>query len=301
MSAHPLSNLMNRRRDMLAIAAVVAALAIAIAGSFITGTQTGQVTRGVETISFTWSNWLGNLATALPLGYAFGAGMVAAVNPCGFAMLPAYLGLYLGSSDTRARSWAGANARVAKAFWVSAMVTLGFIILFGVAGLVLSIATSTIARYLPWMGLAIGVLLILVAGRMLAGRMLYTTFGDRVADRLGSNVQRQSGRGYLAYGVAYGAASLSCTLPIFLAVVGSTLATSGYTLAIFQFILYALGMGFVITLLTLATALFKTAVITNLRGIARYVQPASAVLLLVAGAYIVYYWLTLGGLLDVII
>jgi cytochrome c-type biogenesis protein len=293
--------MLTRHRDLLAIAAVIAALAVAVGGSLITGTSTGQVTRGVETVSFTWSNWLGNLATALPLGYAFGAGMVAAVNPCGFAMLPAYLGLYLGASDSRAASWSGANARVVKALWVSAMVTLGFIILFGVAGLVLSIATSTIARYLPWMGLAIGVLLVLVAGRMLGGRVLYSSFGERFADRLGSSARESSGRGYLAYGLGYGAASLSCTLPIFLAVVGSTLAVSGFVPAMAQFLLYALGMGFVITLLTLATALFKSAVITYMRGIVRYVQTASALLLLVAGAYIIYYWLTLGGLLDVIL
>jgi cytochrome c-type biogenesis protein len=68
-----------------------------------------------------------------------------------------------------------------------------------------------------------------------------------------------------------------------------------------QFILYALGMGFVITMFTVSTAVFKSALLANIRGISRYVQPAASVLLLVAGAYIVYYWLTLGGLLETII
>ena len=45
------------------------------------------------------SQSIGDLATVLQLGYAFGAGMVAAVNPCGFAMLPVYLSLYLGADD----------------------------------------------------------------------------------------------------------------------------------------------------------------------------------------------------------
>ena len=31
-----------------------------------------------------------------PLALAFASGMVATVNPCGFAMLPAYLGYFLG-------------------------------------------------------------------------------------------------------------------------------------------------------------------------------------------------------------
>ena len=31
-----------------------------------------------------------------PLGLAFAAGLVATINPCGFAMLPAYLSFFLG-------------------------------------------------------------------------------------------------------------------------------------------------------------------------------------------------------------
>ena len=36
-----------------------------------------------------------------PLALAFGAGMLATVNPCGFAMLPAYLGFFLGLGGRR--------------------------------------------------------------------------------------------------------------------------------------------------------------------------------------------------------
>jgi cytochrome c-type biogenesis protein len=286
------------RRDILAVVAVFAAFAIAIGASFVTGTSTGQVTRSVENISFTWQNWLGDFGTLLPVGFAFVAGMVAAVNPCGFAMLPAYLGIYLGSAEERTRKGGAFSGTMTRALIVSAMVTFGFIILFGIAGILLSIATSTIAQYLPWMGLIIGAVLIIAAGLMLSGKVLYSALGEQVADRLGGSARQSGMRGYLAYGVGYGAASLSCTMPIFMAVVGSTLAVSGIVPAMAQFVLYALGMGFVITILTISTAIFKSALVANIRGITRYVQPISSVLLLVAGAYIVYYWLTLGGLLE---
>jgi cytochrome c biogenesis protein CcdA len=46
------------------------------------------------------AGWLSSLTGALPVGLAFGAGMIAAVNPCGFAMLPAYLSLYLGAEES---------------------------------------------------------------------------------------------------------------------------------------------------------------------------------------------------------
>src|SRR5437867_1141881 len=41
-----------------------------------------------------------DLATLIPLGWAFAAGMVASVNPCGFFMLPAYLSYQLGARGT---------------------------------------------------------------------------------------------------------------------------------------------------------------------------------------------------------
>jgi hypothetical protein len=34
------------------------------------------------------------------------------------------------------------------------------------------------------------------------------------------------------------------------------------------------------------------------RALGRYLEPLGAVLLLVTGAYIVYYWLTAGGILS---
>ena len=45
-------------------------------------------------------------------------------------------------------------------------------------------------------------------------------------------------------------------------------------------------------------ALFKTAMVGALRKTLPYIQPVSSVLMLVAGSYIIFYWLTLGrGLL----
>jgi len=38
------------------------------------------------------------------------------------------------------------------------MVTLSFVLLFGAVGLLLSAATSALAAYFPWAGLAVGVL-----------------------------------------------------------------------------------------------------------------------------------------------
>ncbi len=278
--------------------AALLTLLIAIIGSLVTGTGVGTVTGTVESLIATSNTFLGNAADVIPLGYAFGAGMVAAVNPCGFAMLPAYLGLYLGAG-AGGEVQGTTGRRLGQALLVGLLVTAGFVLLFGIAGLLISAGARAMITYVPWIGLAIGVLLIGVGAWLLGGGTFHMSLGDRLAAGVG-NPNQTSLKGYFLFGISYGIASLSCTLPVFLTVVGSTVATSGFLGAIFQFILYALGMGFVILVLTLSMALFKGVVVNTIRRGLRYVQLASAVLLMVAGAYIVYYWLTLGGLLAAI-
>lgn len=83
------------------------------------------------------SQWLSQLAAALPFGYAFGAGMVSAVNPCGFALLPVYLTLYLGAEDSEFRHQSLVR-RMLKAVWIALVVTSGFALLFGLVGAIVA-------------------------------------------------------------------------------------------------------------------------------------------------------------------
>lgn len=281
--------------------ATVLALGVAVVVALITGSGSGQLAETVERASSLSGGLLRDIATALPFGYAFSAGMIAAVNPCGFALLPAYLGYYLGDNPAPGSSGHG-RAGLARAAWVSAMVSAGFVLLFGAVGLIVAAASSAILSFtvssFAWVGLAVGVMLAVAGGRMLDGASVYTNLGDRVASRLGSSARQSGARGYLAYGVAYGAASLGCTLPIFIVVMLSAISTGGWLQGTLQFLLYALGMAFVITVLTLSTTFFKYAAFARVRSVGRWIQPISAALLLLAGAYITYYWLTLGGILD---
>ncbi len=233
--------------------------------------------------------------------------MIATVNPCGFAMLPAYLALFLGSRDdvrasastsaTPSMTLAGIPVQVARAVVVTVVVTAGFVLLFGGVGALISLGGRAIVKAMPWVGLAIGVGLVALGIAMFTGRSLHAGFAARLASRMG-DPSRISPRGFFVFGIGYATASLSCTLPIFLTVVGSSLAVSGLAHSAFQFVSYALGMGSVILALTVSMALFKGAVLGGLRRLIPYVERTSAVLLVVAGAYIVYYWLFKGELLD---
>jgi cytochrome c biogenesis protein CcdA len=290
------AHLTGKRRTVLL---AVLTYALALSAATFAGPNTAAINVGVEGVSSGVGTVLGGLGAVLPLGYAFGAGMVAAVNPCGFALLPAYIALYLGGREAE-RTRSSGLVLIARAARIGLTMSAGFTVLFAVAGLLLGIAATTLVRLFPWVGLVVGVSLVALGARLAGGTMVYASLGERIADRLGGRARRRGAGHYFIYGLAYGAASLSCTLPIFLAVVGSAFTSGDYVAATLQFLLYAFGMGVVVIGVTLGIALFRDAVVTRAREAMRYVQPASAAFLLLAGAYIIYYWLTLGGLLAAV-
>ena len=75
---------------------------------------------------------MADLAALLPVGYAFGAGMVASVNPCGFFLLPSYISYQLGTDDPDFYE-ASAAARVGKSLVLAGIATVGFIVVFAIA------------------------------------------------------------------------------------------------------------------------------------------------------------------------
>lgn len=252
----------------------------------------------METFQFFIETWLASLASwarLVPLGFSFGAGMVAAVNPCGFALLPAYLSLHLRGNPGEVEELNPVTS-LSKALLISLIVTVGFVSLFGVVGVIVGIGGNFIAQAVPWVALAMGVGLVGLGVWLLVGKRFYTSLGARAAAKVGNPVQGGIGSFFL-FGITYALASLSCTLPIFLVVVVTALAAGGILNGLFQFVSYALGMGAVIALLTLAIVAFKGALVGVLQRGMVFIERASALLLILAGLYLIYYWLFIGGLI----
>ncbi len=204
------------------------------------------------------SQWLGQIANILPFGYAFGAGMVSAVNPCGFAMLPVYLSLYLGADDSGFRSrplW----YRLLKSVWIALVVTAGFGLLFGVVGIVVSAGGSFLMNVMPWISIIVGVGLAGLGIWMLTGRSISLYALQGIGAKIG-DPREMSVSGFFLFGLAFGATSLSCTLPVFLLVVGSSVAAGDFVGGLLQFLSYTLGMGSIMLLLTAGIAVVKEGV-----------------------------------------
>jgi cytochrome c-type biogenesis protein len=214
----------------------------------------------------------------VPLSIAVTAGGLAVVNPCGFPLLPAFLSFYLGVEEERLPR---APTRIAQGLMVGALVAVGFLGVFTVVGLPLSLGVGAIADAVPWVGLVTGVALALTGLAVTAGRHLRLPTVPPVRVRFERRVAAM-----LLFGVGYGAASLGCTLPIFLALVGASLGAD--KLAIF--VAYGIGMAVVLMALAVAVAVARQGLASRLRPLLPHVSRLAGVLLTASGLYLVYYW-----------
>lgn len=231
-----------------------------------------------------WGNGVGRLPCCPdmlsgPFALALTAGMAATVNPCGFALLPAYLSAFVGLDDRSSRASA-----VGRAVQVSLVMTAGFVLVFGVFGAIISPIIDGIEEQLPWATIVIGIGLVGLGIYLLTGRQLILNI---------PKFQRGGADGTLLsmflFGVSYAIASLSCTIGPFLAVTTVTFESESYVSGVAIFAVYGLGMGVIISVLTLAVALAKGGFVNRFRALVPKINRFAGALLVIAGAYVAYY------------
>jgi cytochrome c-type biogenesis protein len=214
------------------------------------------------------------------LALALTSGALAAFNPCGFALLPAYLASFV-ASDSSDRP---ASARILRAARVGALVTAGFLVVFGVIGFVFQGLGSTLRTALPIITGVIGVGLVGLGIAMLFG------YQPKFAvPTVQTDTSAKDSKAMFLYGVSYATVSLGCTLPLFLVHVVRNLQREGVASGVVSYGAYAAGMGLVVVTLTIAVALAQQGFVRNMRRVLPFVNRASAVLLILAGSYVAYY------------
>lgn len=210
---------------------------------------------------------------------AFGAGLLAAVNPCGFALLPAYVSLLVLGQES------GDQSPLRRALVFTVAMALGFAAVFAVFGLAISPVAASAQQYLPWFTVLLGVGLVVVGGWLLSGRSISLP-------RWGGSAGRPvtgSFRSMAGFGAAYAVASLSCTIAPFLAVVIAAFRTESVWAGVGLFLTYAAGMACVVGLLAVAVALAEQGVVTRMRAVARWTPMVGGAVLALAGGYVAYY------------
>jgi len=216
-----------------------------------------------------------------PLAAAFTAGMVATVNPCGFAMLPAYLSFFLGIGTGEDDA---AEASVARALVVGTAVSAGFMSLFAVAGALVSWTTVSVGEISPWLTVVIGLALFIGGGAFLFG------WEPKLAvPRLDKGGRTRGLWSMYLFGLSYAVASLSCTIGPFVTVVATTFSRSSVAAGFASFIAYGLGMALLLIALTVTLALARQGLLGKLRSALPYISRVAGGVMVLMGAYLTWY------------
>jgi cytochrome c biogenesis protein CcdA len=228
-----------------------------------------------------------NLGSGAFAALALTAGVLAAFNPCGFALLPAYLTVIVTGSAEQGITRIAALRR-ATSFALG--MTLGFASVFTGFGLLFVLATSglqgRILPYLTYLTIVIGLGLIVLGIRMASGHEVglpgLRVRGRAPAATFGSQT---------AYGAAFALASMSCAIGPFLAIVAGALRANGPVATVLPFVLYSVGMGTSILVVSISAALAGSTLVAALRRRTPAIMRAAGWLMIVAGLYAGLYGL----------
>jgi cytochrome c-type biogenesis protein len=236
----------------------------------------------------------------LPLGLAFGAGVLSTLNPCGFALLPAYVSYAVRQqvgdpSDEQPPDW----QHLLRGGLLGLPLAGGFLLVFIVAGGVIALGGHLLVHLFPWLATLVGAGLVLLGSWILfTGRTPEISNLGGIAARLSTATKgwraeaspRAAGVGAAwLFGLGYGLSSLGCTLPVFVLVVGTTITSSGLVEAVLVLASYAAGMALVLFAVAMAAVSLSDLLRTTIFPLLRWVQPVAALLLIAAGSYIVWY------------
>ena len=220
---------------------------------------------------------------SVDLAFPLAAGLIAAFNPCGFAMLPAYLSYFLGlesdNSDER-------EVGILNGLKVSLTLSLGFVFVFAFIGILTNtiISEASIEKQAGYITLGIGIILVFVGVAMVAG---YHPVLNVPRIHMGtSNRQLPS---IFLFGISYAFVSIGCSAPIFFLTVGGSFSRDGIINGSAVFISYALGMSIVITVLTVGISIARSSITEKYKSIMKYLNPISGIFLSISGFFLSAY------------
>jgi cytochrome c-type biogenesis protein len=208
---------------------------------------------------------------------ALAAGLVATVNPCGFALLPAWMSLLMVDGPV------GPHGTTRRALVHAGAMTAGFVLVLGVFGPLVTPDSGTAGKALPWATIAVGLALAGIGGWLSTGRQ-QPGFVPKLG-RVGA--VHRSALSMTLFGVGFAVVSLDSTIGPFQAVVVTGFQAREVFTGIGLVVSYAVGVGLFVGGVALVVALARMWLVRRLRRV-------GGLVMLLAGAYVAYHgWHTL--------
>jgi len=209
---------------------------------------------------------------------SFFAGIAMFFNPCGIALLPAYISFLLGQKEEDASK----IKRAIRGFQIGAVVSAGILSVFVGTGVLISLLGNFLAPYAFWLGTITGLALIVLGVLMFAGKAFTIN--------LPHNFKAKSSLGkFYVFGVGYAIGGISCTLPVFLLVAFNALGGGSFIAGFVNFLAFSLGTVLLMLAVTTMTAISKSFVERWIVSRMTVIYKLSSLVIIGAGIYLIYF------------
>ena len=212
------------------------------------------------------------------LSLAFSAGLLAVLAPCSLPMLPSFVSYFLNSE--------GKKSSLESAIFFGFTTVAGFLTIFLAIGVLPSFALNILSSRIILVAPFIGVILIILG----LGSLFTDVFSNipvlRTATPKGTGF-----RSFYIYGLGYGAASMACSFPVFVLLVLQSATAGGFASILSMFLAYGLGAASVLVPLSVALTFGRDVFYMRLLTVLPFVKKINALILILAGAYMIYYGL----------
>lgn len=273
-------------KNNLAITSIITIIIgfLAFYTDIFTNTYIDQILR----ISSQGSNVLSNTLDIFNLGYSFIAGVLAAINPCGIVMLPAYLSLYVysNSDDNDITT----SKKIRNSLNIILFVGVGFVALFSLSAIIVSLSSELIGDLIPFLSILLSMLILYFGIGELKGEQIFSSKISSLSSKIG-NPKNTNPIGFILFGVSYGLASVGCALPIFISVVTKSINAQSNQRIFLDFISYSLGMLSVIAILTAATFISINSTKRLNNFFRKWSYLVFGIFLTFAGIFMLSYWI----------
>jgi len=216
--------------------------------------------------------------------FSFLQGVLAFLAPCAVALLPGYIFAFISRNPNSSLQ---ISARLGRGLKLALLSILGILLIYSIAGALIVLAGQFLKDYMKWITIVMGVVLIVLGILMLLGKNVSFSFHFEK-----SNPKTEALEAFF-FGIGYATGALGCLFPLFLIVATQAMAAATLWEGASYILAYFAGMSGMMILTILLAIFAKDFLMKNLRKILPYMEKITAVLLVIAGVYVIYYQMAL--------
>ena len=212
--------------------------------------------------------------------FSFIQGVFAFFAPCAVALLPAYIVSFISRSNIQNQTKINLLLRGLKLAFFS---ILGILLIYAIASGFIVLAAELIKSYMKYVAISLGAILIVLAFLMFFGKEFSLNI------HLNQKQYKSEIKEAFYFGLAYAIGALGCLFPLFLVVATQALSEPNTILGLSYIIAYFVGISLLMIITIMSSIFAKDFISRKINFILPYMQKISAVFLIVAGVYIIYY------------